>query len=74
MYLIELKADAPVTAASLPSLDGTTAMHSSTIRHKILTIPGLDNSGPGHWQSLWEQKFPDCERIDLCLLYTSRCV
>ena len=40
-------------------------MHSSTIRHKILTIPGLDNSGPGHWQSLWEQKFPDCERIDL---------
>lgn len=40
-------------------------MHSSTIRHKILTIPGLYNSGPAHWQSLWEHKFLTCERIDL---------
>lgn len=40
-------------------------MHSATIRHKILTIPGLYNSGPTHWQSLWENKFPDCERIEL---------
>lgn len=40
-------------------------MHTSTIRHKILTIPGLHNSGPTHWQSLWEHKFPSCERIDL---------
>ena len=40
-------------------------MHSATIRHKILTIPGLNNSGPTHWQSLWERKFPDSERIEL---------
>lgn len=40
-------------------------MHSSTINHKILTIPGLYNSGPTHWQSLWEQKFFACERIEL---------
>ncbi|NIJ36836.1 hypothetical protein FHR22_001485 [Sphingopyxis panaciterrae] len=40
-------------------------MHSSTIAHKILTIPGLYNSGPTHWQSLWEQKFGTCERIEL---------
>lgn len=32
---------------------------------RILTIPGLDNSGPAHWQSLWEHKFPDCERVEL---------
>lgn len=31
----------------------------------ILTIPGLDNSGPTHWQSLWEQQFDNCERIEL---------
>jgi hypothetical protein len=31
----------------------------------ILTIPGLDNSGPTHWQSLWEHKFDNCERIEL---------
>lgn len=32
---------------------------------RILTIPGLDNSGPTHWQSLWEQKFTHCHRADL---------
>ena len=40
-------------------------MHSSILRHKVMTIPGLDNSGPLHWQSLWEHKFADCERIEL---------
>ena len=40
-------------------------MNATLIRHKILTIPGLDNSGPRHWQSLWEHRFADCERIDL---------
>ena len=40
-------------------------MQESNIRHKILTIPGLYNSGPTHWQSLWERRFADCERIEL---------
>ncbi|MEO8723482.1 MAG: alpha/beta hydrolase [Sphingobium sp.] len=31
----------------------------------ILTIPGLDNSGPSHWQSLWEGKLPNCHRVDI---------
>ncbi len=26
---------------------------------KYLTIPGLSSSGSNHWQTLWEQKFPD---------------
>ncbi len=30
----------------------------------ILTVPGLDNSGPRHWQSYWEA-LPHCRRIDL---------
>ncbi len=33
----------------------------------ILTVPGLGNSGAGHWQSRWEQAIPDCHRIDLGL-------
>jgi predicted alpha/beta hydrolase family esterase len=33
----------------------------------ILTVPGLDNSGPDHWQTLWEQTLPDCHRVDLGL-------
>jgi predicted alpha/beta hydrolase family esterase len=31
----------------------------------ILTVPGLMNSGPGHWQTIWEERLPDCRRVDL---------
>lgn len=31
----------------------------------VLTVPGLNNSGPGHWQTLWEAKRGDCHRVDL---------
>jgi predicted alpha/beta hydrolase family esterase len=31
----------------------------------VLTIPGLNNSGPGHWQTLWEEQRGDCQRVDL---------
>lgn len=40
-------------------------MQASSIHYKILTIPGLHNSGPTHWQSLWEQKFASAERVEL---------
>lgn len=34
-------------------------------RHlQVLTVPGLHGSGPGHWQSRWEQKFPDWQRVE----------
>ncbi|ASU36436.1 alpha/beta hydrolase [Mucilaginibacter xinganensis] len=28
-----------------------------TFQSTILIIPGLGNSGPQHWQSVWENKF-----------------
>lgn len=31
----------------------------------ILTVPGLNGSGPAHWQTLWEQSRSDCARADL---------
>lgn len=31
----------------------------------ILTVPGLDNSGPAHWQSVWERERDDMARVDL---------
>ena len=31
----------------------------------ILIIPGLNNSNEHHWQTQWEAKIPDCERVDL---------
>lgn len=30
---------------------------------RLHTVPGLYNSGPGHWQTLWEQQLPQCQRI-----------
>ena len=31
----------------------------------ILIVPGLNNSGPEHWQSLWEESRSDCLRVQL---------
>lgn len=35
--------------------------------HLVLTVPGLNNSGPGHWQTIWEQTRDDCQRVELGL-------
>lgn len=29
----------------------------------VLTLPGYDDSGPGHWQTLWEQAHPEYRRV-----------
>lgn len=31
----------------------------------VLTVPGLGNSGPSHWQTLWEQSRGDTARVEL---------
>lgn len=31
----------------------------------ILTVPGLGNSGAGHWQTVWEDLLPNCHRVEL---------
>ena len=33
----------------------------------VLTVPGLNGSGPSHWQTLWEQSRPDTARVELGL-------
>lgn len=30
----------------------------------VLILPGLGNSGPQHWQTLWEQAHPDFVRVE----------
>jgi predicted alpha/beta hydrolase family esterase len=30
----------------------------------ILTLPGRDNAGPDHWQTHWEQAFPNIRRVE----------
>lgn len=32
------------------------------MRIRTLIVPGLNGSGPGHWQTIWEEKY-DCERV-----------
>lgn len=31
----------------------------------ILTVPGLDGSGPGHWQTLWEARDSRVRRVEM---------
>jgi predicted alpha/beta hydrolase family esterase len=33
--------------------------------HPILLVPGYQNSGPGHWQSLWEATMPGARRVEM---------
>lgn len=38
---------------------------SATASPLILTVPGLDGSGPAHWQTIWERERNDVARVDL---------
>lgn len=40
-------------------------MTTSPIGHPILLMPGLDDSGPDHWQSRWQDQFLDAHRVQL---------
>jgi predicted alpha/beta hydrolase family esterase len=31
----------------------------------LLIVPGLENSGPDHWQTHWERELPEATRVDL---------
>jgi len=39
--------------------------HPDDIEPLILTVPGLNGSGPAHWQSLWESSRTDTHRVEL---------
>ena len=31
----------------------------------VLLVPGLCGSGPRHWQTIWEQTYAECSKVDL---------
>jgi hypothetical protein len=35
------------------------------VTRPILIIPGYNNSGPGHWQSIFERKLPSARRVEM---------
>lgn len=39
------------------------ALAALLARHRVLIVPGWNNSGPAHWQSHWEREFPVLERV-----------
>jgi predicted alpha/beta hydrolase family esterase len=40
-------------------------MTQRTLRDfRVLIVPGLHNSGPGHWQSRWQARNPAFERVE----------
>lgn len=45
----------------------TLGMHPGDRSPIVLTVPGLGNSGPSHWQTLWERTRKDTVRVELGL-------
>ena len=43
---------------------------SLALNPTVLTVPGLGNSGPTHWQTLWEQSRLDTHRVELGMWQT----
>lgn len=39
----------------------------------VLVLPGFGDSGPGHWQTLWESRFPAWRRVNLGRWDAPRC-
>ncbi len=35
------------------------------MKETVLTIPGIDNSGPAHWQTRWEAEHPGFRRVQM---------
>lgn len=33
------------------------------MHHSVLVVPGIGNSGPSHWQSLWQSSHPNWRRL-----------
>lgn len=38
----------------------------TTHKHTVLILPGLYNSGDGHWQTRWESMLPNARRVQQC--------
>lgn len=53
----------PGPARHVLPLSTRAALAMLLARHRVLIVPGWNNSGPAHWQTLWEQEFPALERV-----------
>jgi len=42
---------------------GAGALYPFAPRTPVLVVPGLHDSGPGHWQTLWQEQYPAFRRV-----------
>jgi predicted alpha/beta hydrolase family esterase len=44
--------------------EGSPSLETSLAEASVLVVPGWNGSGVGHWQTMWEQKYPGFRRIE----------
>jgi len=54
---------APRVQHPRPASARTRALYPFAWRTPVLVAPGLDDSGPGHWQTLWQRRHVEMTRI-----------
>lgn len=42
---------------------GSSSTSGPALGDPVLIVPGLRDSGPGHWQTLWQQRIPGAVRV-----------
>lgn len=60
------------SVSNMPQQAATTSERTFPFSHAvaavttppILIVPGLNDSGPGHWQTHWQAALPDAERVE----------
>jgi len=65
MWALSLAAPSFQAANRLGFLEGraTGKGRRAGMASSVLIVPGYSNSGPEHWQSLWEREHPDYRRV-----------
>ena len=54
----------PVVVARNAPVDFDLRLHRArTLAATVLILPGIGNSGPEHWQSIWEESHPEFTRV-----------
>lgn len=52
------------TRVLAPSYQRRDQAETSLAETSVLVIPGWNGSGVGHWQTMWEQKYPHFRRVE----------
>jgi predicted alpha/beta hydrolase family esterase len=44
--------------------ESSSSLETSLAETSVLVVPGWNGSGVGHWQTIWEQKYPHFRRVE----------